>query len=185
VAEETASGKGRATPSRKEAELARKKNMKTPKSRKEQVKRERAAREAARAKQRDALKNGDERFLPARDRGPIRRFVRDYVDRRFNVAEFLLPFLVLLLVAYMFAGGSQSTFALVLTTYVYPAVIIATLIDEIFMVRGLKRELAARFAGENLKGTTTYAVLRSTQLRRFRLPKPAVARREPLGNSYR
>ena len=35
------------------------------------------------AKQREALANGDERYLPARDKGPVRRFVRDYVDSRF------------------------------------------------------------------------------------------------------
>lgn len=184
MVDETEAGKGHATPSRKEAEAARKKQMKTPTSRKEQAKRDRAARDAMRIKQREALKNGDERYLPAREQGPVRRFCRDYVDRRFNVAEFLLPFLVILLVVSVFFAGGDGANA-VLLNIVYPIVIVATLVDEFIMVRGLKKELRARFPNESLKGTTTYAVLRSTQLRRFRLPKVQVKRGEKLNDTYR
>ncbi|MRJ77844.1 DUF3043 domain-containing protein [Aeromicrobium sp. SMF47] len=184
MVDETEAGKGRATPTRKEAEAARKKQMKTPMSRKEQRKRDAAAREQVRLKQREALKSGDERYLPAREQGPVRRFSRDWVDRRYNVAEFLLPILVVLLV--LFAVGSDSTaLTSVLTAVAYPAIIVATVIDEVIMTRGLRRELKARFGPESVKGSVMYAVLRSTQLRRFRLPKPQVARREKLGTNYR
>ncbi|MFI5425903.1 DUF3043 domain-containing protein [Aeromicrobium sp. UC242_57] len=185
MADETEAGKGRATPSRKEAEAARKKQMKTPTSRKEQAKRERAAREAQRAKQREALKSGDERYLPAREQGPVRRFCRDYVDRRFNVAEFLLPFLIVLLILFMVTGSISKDLNTILSSVVYPIVILGTIVDEVIMVRGLKRELRARFGDDSLKGTTTYAVLRSTQLRRFRLPKVQVKRGETLSDTYR
>lgn len=184
MVDETESGKGRATPSRKEAEAARKKQMKAPVSRKELAKRDRSAREAARLKQREALKTGDERYLPAREQGPVRRFCRDYVDRRYNVAEFLLPFLVVLLIVFMFASKNESLTA-ALTTYVYPVVILGTILDEVLMVRGLKKELRARFGDDAVKGSTTYAVLRSTQLRRFRLPKPQVKRGATLSSNYR
>ena len=40
---------------------------------------------------------GDERHLPLRDKGPVRRFIRDYVDARFSIGEILLPALVLIL----------------------------------------------------------------------------------------
>lgn len=185
MVDETESGKGHATPSRKEAEAARKKQMKTPTTRKDQAKRDRAARDAMRIKQREALKNGDDRYLPAREQGPVRRFCRDYVDRRLNVAEFLLPFLVVLLVLFMFVSSISQDANAILTNVVYPIVIVATIIDEFIMVRGLKKELRARFPNESLKGTTTYAVLRSTQLRRFRLPKPQVKRGEKLNDTYR
>ena len=185
MVDETEAGKGRATPSRKEAEAARKKQMKTPTTRKEQAKRERAAREALRVKQREALKNGDERYLPAREQGPVRRFSRDYVDRRWNVAEFLLPFLVVLLLFFMVAGSMSPKVTDALTVFVYPVVILATVFDEIFMVRGLKKQIRARFGDDAVKGTTTYAVLRSTQLRRFRLPKVQVKRGETLSDNYR
>ena len=185
MADETEAGKGRPTPSRKDAEAARKKQMKTPMSRKELAKRDRAAREETRVKQREALKSGDERYLPAREQGPVRRFCRDYVDRRRNFAEYLLPFLVLLLVLFAVAGQISDSASTVLTAFVYPFLIVGTILDEIIMVRGLRRELKARFGADAVKGSVTYAVLRSTQLRRFRLPKPQVKRGEQLATTYR
>ena len=91
MVDETEAGKGRRTPTRKEAEAARKKQMKVPVTRKEQAKRERAAREELRLKQREALKTGDEKYLPVRERGPVRKFCRDYVDRRWNFARIPAP----------------------------------------------------------------------------------------------
>ena len=44
------------------------------------------------------MKSGDERYLPERDQGPVKRFVRDYVDARLSIAEFLLPLLVVIMV---------------------------------------------------------------------------------------
>jgi len=185
VADETEARKGRPTPSRKEAEAARKKQMKTPMTRKELAQRERARRDEVRGRQREALKNGDEKYLPAREQGPVRRFTRDYVDRRRNFAEYLLPFLVVLLVLFAVAGSISDSASTILTAFVYPFLIVGTILDEVVMVRGLKRELKARFGSDAVKGSTTYAILRSTQLRRFRLPKPQVKRGEVLGTTYR
>ena len=185
MVDETEARKGRPTPSRKEAEAARKKQMRVPLTRKEIAKRDRAARESVRAKQRDALKSGDERYLPAREQGPVRRFSRDHVDRRRNVAEYLLPFLVLLLVLFAVAGSISESLTNLLTLVVYPVLIFGTIVDEVIMVRGLKKGLRERFGPDSTKGQTTYAVLRSTQLRRFRLPKPQVARGETLSATYR
>jgi Flp pilus assembly protein TadB len=185
VADETEARKGRPTPSRKEAEAARKKQMKTPMTRKEQAKRDRAAREEIRIRQREALKTGDERHLPLREQGPVRRFCRDYVDRRRNFAEYLLPFLIILLVLFAVAGNISDSATAILTAFVYPFLILGTLIDEVVMVRGLRKELKARFGADAVKGSSTYAVLRSTQLRRFRLPKPQVKRGETLSATYR
>lgn len=185
MADETEARKGRPTPSRKEAEAARKKQMKTPMTRKELAQRERARRDEVRGRQREALKNGDEKYLPAREQGPVRRFTRDYVDRRRNFAEYLLPFLVVLLVLFAVAGSISDSASTILTAFVYPFLIVGTILDEVVMVRGLKRELKARFGSDAVKGSTTYAILRSTQLRRFRLPKPQVKRGEVLGTNYR
>lgn len=154
-------------------------------SRKELAKRDRTAREETRLKQRDALKSGDERYLPLREQGPVRRFCRDYVDRRRNVAEYLLPFLVVLLVLFAVAGNISDSASTVLTAVVYPIVLVGTIVDEVVMVIGLRKELKARFGNDAIKGSTTYAVLRSTQLRRFRLPKPQVKRGAKLSATYR
>lgn len=182
MVDETESGKGRATPSRKEAEAARKKQMKVPVSRKDQTKRERVARESVREKQREAMKSGDQRYLPAREQGPVRAFCRDYVDRRWNIAEFLLPFLVVILV-FGFIGSGQA-WAATATFLLYPVIIIGVVVDETILVRGLRKQLKARFEPGEIRGTTGYAVLRSTQLRRFRLPKPQIKHGEPLKERY-
>jgi hypothetical protein len=183
VVDETEAGKGRRTPTRKEAEEARKKQMKVPMTRKEQAKRERASREDLRLKQREALKTGDEKYLPARERGPVRKFCRDYDDRRWNVAEFLLPFLLVAFVV-MIAGSSNANVSAILTAIVYPVMIFGTVIDEFILVRGLRKQLKQRFSSDETGGAVAYTVLRSTQLRRFRLPKPQLKRGAPLATRY-
>jgi hypothetical protein len=184
VVDETEAGKGRATPSRKEAEAARKARLKTPSSRKDQAKRDREARDSIRTKQREALKTGDERFLPARERGSVRRFARDYVDRRRNVAEYLLIFLVVILVMGFAASGTGDAWVGTATALSYPLIIVLVIVDEFLLVRGLRRELKARFSPDETGGTVGYAVLRTMQLRRMRLPKPQIERGAPLRDRY-
>lgn len=175
-------GKGRPTPSRREAEEARKRQMKTPMTRKEQAKRERAARAELRAKQQAAMRTGEEKFLPARERGPVRRFLRDYVDRRWNIAEFLLPILVLILLLSLV----NQPWALTGVSALWAFTIVAVILDTFVLLRGVKKEIAARgFDPEDAGGARFYALLRSTQLRRFRLPKPQVDRGADLPTTYR
>ena len=50
--------------------------------------------------------DGDERYMMARDKGPVKRFVRDFVDARLSIAELLLPILVLALI--LQSAGSES-----------------------------------------------------------------------------
>ena len=184
MVDETEAGKGRRTPTRKEAEAARKKQMKVPVTRKEQAKRERAAREDLRLKQREALKSGDEKYLPLRERGPVRKFCRDYVDRRWNVAEFLLPLLIAIFAILIVGGSVNSQVSAFMTAIVYPLILVGTVIDELILVRGLKKQLKQRFSPDETRGSVAYAVMRTTQLRRFRLPKPQLKRGEPLANRY-
>lgn len=179
AADETPQRKGGPTRSRKEAEAARKAQMKRPMTRKEQSERERRRRAAARDKQREALMGGGSTAdLPARDRGPARALARDVVDRRRTVAEFMLPLLVLILVLSFFPGLASVVFSL------WTVTIFATVIDEIWLVFSLKRELKKRFTKGERRGAVLYAVLRSTQIRRMRLPKPAVTIGQPLREQY-
>ena len=78
--------KGRPTPKRSEAQSQRRSVANTSTSRKDAAKRQREDRRAALERQRQALAGGDERYLPARDKGPVRKFARDWIDSRFNVA---------------------------------------------------------------------------------------------------
>ena len=58
----------------------------------------------AREKARVGMAAGDDRYLTARDRGPQRRYVRDYVDARFNIGEFLIPVMLLVIVLTFLPG---------------------------------------------------------------------------------
>lgn len=174
-------GKGRATPSRKEAEAARKKQMKSPATRKEQARKQKEARNLARARGREAMKTGgDDRYLPARDQGPVRRFTRDFVDHRFNVAEIMLPVLIGVFAISLFSTSTVYRFVI----GVWIATILATVIDEVVMVRALRKEFKARFQPGETRGSVAYAVLRTSQFRALRMPKCQVKRGEALKDRY-
>jgi hypothetical protein len=175
------SGKGRPTPSRKEAEAARKKALKQSGSRKERAARERRARDAARQKQLAALDGtGDPAYLPARDKGAAKAMTRDFIDRRFTVAEFLLPVLILVLALTFF---STPKIQLMVGTVMY-AVIVVTAIDTAIVWFSLRRQLAKRFTKVESVGCLSYGILRTTQMRFLRRPKPTVARGEQLKARY-
>ncbi|MEU4347330.1 DUF3043 domain-containing protein [Streptomyces sp. NPDC023838] len=166
--------KGRPTPKRSEAQTQRRRASTVPSDRKEAAKRSREVRRIELAKQREALANGDQRYLPARDRGPVRKFVRDYVDSRFCVAEFFLPLAVIILVLSMVRIGSLQNIALLL----WLVVIVLIVLDSIGLAFRLKKQLKERFADEPTKGAVAYGLMRTLQMRRLRLPKPQVKRGE-------
>ncbi|MFI0978642.1 DUF3043 domain-containing protein [Streptomyces sp. NPDC021093] len=166
--------KGRPTPKRAVAQSQRRSAVTQPANRKEAMKRQREARRADLAKQREALASGDERYLPIRDKGPVRRFVRDYVDSRFCVAEFFLPMAVVILVMSMIQVGNLQTISLLL----WMIVIALIVLDSIGLFIRLKKQLNTRFPDEPKRGAVAYGLMRSLQMRRLRLPKPQVKRGE-------
>ncbi|WP_405767029.1 DUF3043 domain-containing protein [Streptomyces sp. NBC_01538] len=166
--------KGRPTPKRSEAQSQRRSVASTPTTRKEGAKRQRDERRAAMERQRQALASGDERYLPARDKGPVRRFARDFVDSRLCVAEFFLPMAVIILVLSMVRVGALQSIALLLWLFV----IVLIIVDSISIAIRLRKQLATRFPNERTKGAVAYALMRSLQMRRLRLPKPQVKRGE-------
>ncbi len=166
--------KGRPTPKRSDALSQRRTVAKAPANRKEAAKRQRDERRSAMARQRQALAGGDERFLPARDKGAVRRFARDYVDSRWSVAEFFLPLAVMILILSMMPSLQLKNISLLLWLFV----IVMIVIDSIGLGFRLKRDLRARFPDEPKRGAVAYALMRTLQLRRMRLPKPQVARGE-------
>ncbi|WP_149179404.1 DUF3043 domain-containing protein [Streptomyces sp. TRM49041] len=166
--------KGRPTPKRSEAQSQRRRAVTPALDRKEAMRRQREARRADLARQREALAGGDERFLPARDRGPVRRFVRDFVDSRFFIAEMFLPLAVVILVLSLIRAGQMQTIA----TLLWMGVIVLIVIDSIGLAVRLKKQLKQRFPNEPKRGAVAYALMRSLQIRRLRLPKPQVKRGE-------
>ena len=166
--------KGRPTPKRSEAQSQRRSVANTPSTRKEASKRQRDDRRAALERQRQALAGGDERYLPKRDKGPVRKYARDFIDSRFNVAEFFLPMAVVILVLSLVRVGALQTIVLLL----WLVVIVLILLDAIVTGFRLKKQLAERFPDHDRKGAVGYALMRSLQMRRLRLPKPQVKRGE-------
>ncbi|MGQ4516177.1 DUF3043 domain-containing protein [Streptomyces sp. 8L] len=164
--------KGRPTPKRSDAQSQRRRAVTPPADRKTAVKRQRETRRADMARQREALNNGDERFLPARDKGPVRRFARNYVDARFCAAEFFLPSAVVILVLTMVRVAALQNIALLL----WLLVIIAMVVDSVFLGLRLKKQLAIRFPNEPTRGVVMYGLMRTLQIRKLRLPKPQVKR---------
>ncbi|MFD5626213.1 MULTISPECIES: DUF3043 domain-containing protein [unclassified Streptomyces] len=166
--------KGRPTPKRSEAQTQRRSVANTPTTRKEASKRQRDDRRAAMERQRQALASGDERYLPVRDKGPVRKYARDFVDSRFCIAEFFLPLAVLILVLSMVRVGSLQNIALLL----WLVVILMIVVDSVGIAVRLKKQLNTRFPELPKKGAVPYALMRTLQMRRLRLPKPQVKRGE-------
>ena len=160
-------GKGRPTPSRKEAEAAARARAKGATTKKEANALRRQRRSEQGARMREAMRTGDERFLPARDKGKVRRFIRDYVDARLSMAEFLLPLLVVIMIA-------QGLGQLQLANGLWIATIVLVGLDTAYLVFTLRRTLRKRFPDESLSGATYYAILRAMQIRFLRQPKPQV-----------
>ena len=173
-------GKGRPTPSRKEAEAARRERAKPVLDRRAAARADRAQTREERLKARQALVSGDERALPARDRGPVRRFARDYVDAHRTAGEFMLPAMVLL-VPLSFGINVISSVTIksyvVLGTYLFMIIILG---GTVVLARQVKREAAGRFPDAEVRGAGMYAALRSVQPRRWRLPKARVKPGDPI-----
>jgi hypothetical protein len=173
--------KGRPTPSRKEAEAAAKARAKVPRTRKEMAAAQKQQRGQNSGQMRQAMRTGDDRYLPARDKGPVKRFVRDYVDSRFSFIELLIPLMLVVLILGFTGNPTVTTYANLAMLSVFVLIIV----DLIRLRFRLKRELTTRFPDAPLKGLTYYAVARSMQMRFMRLPKVKVKVGQRLPERYR
>jgi hypothetical protein len=165
-------GKGRPTPKRQDA---RRRTTAAPESRRDAYRLRREKIRAERRTMRSALLTGDERNLPPRDAGPAKRYARDVVDGRRSAAGLFLPLAVLLLAAT--AVRNTSVYSIV--QYAYLVLFLAIIADSIVLSRRLKREVTDRFGAAATRGISMYALMRSAQIRRFRVPPPKVNRGEP------
>jgi hypothetical protein len=174
-------GKGRPTPSRREAEAAARARAKVPRNRKEQARAQRAARSESSQTVRAAMKAGDERYYLPRDKGPVRRFIRDFVDSRFSFIELMIP----LLIVTMVMGYSGNARLAEIGNTILMGTLLLVILDMFMLRRKLRRELTRRFPDEPLKGTTYYGVTRALQMKFMRLPKAKVKIGQELPEHYR
>lgn len=159
------SKKDRPTPSRREAEAARKQRVNRTLTKKE------ARQESTRQARGQRL-----RSMSVRESVPEKVLLRDYIDARRSVGEFLLPSLVVILALTALAG--RSTFVAAVSSALMYAFILSVLFDCAVMWRGFKRVLAARLPQASTRGLLMYGVNRCIQIRRFRMPPPRISRGE-------
>jgi hypothetical protein len=160
--------KGRPTPKRKESQSKRIVSSLAPASSKEEKKRAREQARASRNASRSAYLRGEESAMPFRDRGPAKRLVRNLVDSRKSIGEYLLPIIFVVLVLSILPIKAMQFGALALMY----ALLIAVAVDGVFLSRKIKREVLLRFPDAQTKGLGRYGWLRSTQMRRLRVPHP-------------
>jgi hypothetical protein len=143
-----------------------------PANRREALKRQRAKQAEARREAREGMMAGKEEYLQPRDKGPERALVRNIVDARRNVASFFLPVALIVVLG----AGVQNPVIRAAANLMWFALALAVIVDSFLLTRRIKKVLP-----EQLPKSTTppkrhyaYAIMRSLQFRRMRIPKPAV-----------
>lgn len=170
-AEATRSGpvrKDAPTPTRKEAEQARRERLHptlTPKQ-------ARAMERQAKAEQRDSQ-------LRVQEAQPGRVLMRDWVDSRRSITQFSMPVLMVMLLLSLLVT-SLGTLATAIMSYATWLVMLLIVTDLFWMWRRYKQLHAERLPREPLKGLFSYGINRSINLRRLRLPKPRVKPGDPI-----
>jgi hypothetical protein len=173
-------GKGRPTPSRKEAEAAARAKAKAAQrgvSGGRATGATRSDRAESSRRIREGIKAGDERYLPTRDKGPVRRFVRDYVDHRLCLAELAIP----LLFASLLVSASGLARA---GSGIMNATLLVVVVDSVVLWFRIRRELRRRFPDQSTKGLPFYTLTRALQVRVLRMPKPQVRLGQALPERY-
>lgn len=177
-------GKGRPTPSRREARGVRlgptpppPRNQRESLRRARRTRKERgrgkAGRRAQQATRRERMMAGDERYLPSRDRGPDKAYARDVVDARRSVMTMFMPLTLLVVIGWFIPSPGLKQLALL----VFAAMLLIIVVEGLLLGRTVNRRVRARFpdTATSRLGLGYYAFTRATQPRRLRIPKPRVA----------
>jgi hypothetical protein len=169
-------GKGRPTPKRSEAEAGRYRTItgattsgrgpaKAPDPRRKLTPEEKSAARNQRDKAMKAMREGEEWALSARDRGPVKRLARNYVDAHRRPMEYYMYIVVLLLVVLLVDRNGSGLLELVLL-----GIVVVIAVDAFFLRRSVLRLVHRRLPDESTRGIAYYAIMRAIQVRRFRTP---------------
>jgi hypothetical protein len=162
-------GKGRPTPKRSEAEKLRRQPITAPpKNRKEAYRKVRERQAEDRNAVRAGMARGEEKYLQKRDKGPVRRFARDYVDARRTFSPYVMWA--------MFGVVLLSLLPILIVKQVLliapPPLLAVSLLEAVTIGLRVRKLAAERFPDEEVRGVALYAILRAMQLRRMRIPNP-------------
>lgn len=163
-------GKGRPTPKRQRAAPP----PPPPMSRKEAYARLRKKSRGERVESRAGMREGDDRYALARDRGPIRRLVRDVVDARRNAGSYFFGAALLIVIVTSIPGLPPIiAFAV---SYLWLALIGVLFFDSFLLSRLIGHAIGDRFPEEtgSLRGHKFYGIMRAATFRRLRNPRPKV-----------
>lgn len=167
---EQTTGKGRPTPKRNETTKRKGPVAPPPTSRREAAKQLRAKQAADRTRMRDGIKRGDEAMLLKRDQGPVRKLVRDIVDGRRSLGWILMPVAIVVL-----ASSFMGTDVYARVFAIWLAACAAVAIDMAFIGYDISRQIHRDFPEEpRWRGHIRYGLMRTTMMRRFRMPRPTV-----------
>jgi hypothetical protein len=188
----TTAPKGKPTPKRSQAERRRgpvapapmttaearrrRKEVGAPKLSRDERKAERLTRRADMSDRREKMMAGEDAYLLPRDKGPVRRFVRDVVDSRRNVLGLFMPAALGLLFVMLAAQSSLAVQRLLSPAML---VLVAIMVIDGFIVgRKVNRLVDEKFPGNTESGWKLgfYAASRASQVRRMRAPRPQVNR---------
>ncbi|HVS67089.1 MAG TPA: DUF3043 domain-containing protein [Mycobacteriales bacterium] len=161
--------KGRPTPKRAEARKARRAPAKGKQASTAQRERNRTERQRAL----EALRTGDERYLPPRDAGPERRLARDVVDSRFTLGQI---FMVLIFVAFIGGAIIANRTVNIASNYVGLVALTLIVIDCARTGRAAKAAVIEKYGASAATGISSYAFMRAMLPRRLRKPPPKVRR---------
>jgi hypothetical protein len=163
-------GKGRPTPKRRDSERRNRQPITAPRTRKEAYRRTRERQATEREKVKAGMARGDDRYLPQRDRGPVRRLARDFVDSRRTIGEFFMYIALAALIVNMAAPLTIGPYMYV----IFLAMFVMIITESVYLSGRVKKLVRERFPDESAQGVGMYAVMRSWQIRRFRMPQPRV-----------
>jgi hypothetical protein len=116
---------------------------------------------------------GDEKYLPARDRGEERALTRDVVDSRRNIGSyFLIAALVILI-------GTSAAMPRIIQTgaqALWYTLALVFIVDCVVLCRRVRKLVRQRFpkSGQKTSGLYFYAIMRSITFRKLRMPAPRV-----------
>ncbi len=156
------------TPTRKEAERARRERVHptlTPKQ--------------ARLKERQAKAEQRDSSMRAVEAQPGRVLMRDWVDSRRGLAQWSMPLLMVMLMLSLLVTNFGTLFTAIMSYGTWLVMLLIAL-DLFRMWRGYKKLHADRLPREPLKGLLGYGINRSINLRRLRMPAARVKPGDPI-----